>query len=346
MGRYLRCGQRAILIALIACVTGLVGVPVARADDAGQLPAGTPAPTNSATGPTVQPTEVSQGSTLAVQKLTEVVARVVDAAVEASQSIRPEADRFAFGLAVITIVLAAVKFSAAHHPVTAWVALFEELAVLGIFAGFYAGYAGWAPNFYRWFFSLSQTISGGANMTNAGSIIFTVAGGLFDGFISAFKSSTWWQWFAIATSVVPLFFAWIVLTITSIVFVFFVSIGQVQMAVGFVVGQIALALGFSSFTRGWFRSWLDYMISAGMYVVVAAILTRLVTNSVAGAIQDSLRNGLSLTTPYAASYVLDLSLFVFLLSFEIPKMAAMFGGGASASGSAIGKVGRAAAAAV
>ena len=54
----------------------------------------------------------------------------------------------------------------------------------------------------------------------------------------------------------------------------------------------------------------------------------------------------ALTTPEMAVYVLDLSILVFLLSFEIPKMAAMFGGGASASGAMIGKVARAATAAV
>ncbi len=106
------------------------------------------------------------------------------------------------------------------------------------------------------------------------------------------------------------------------------------------MGQIAFALGFSSFTRGYFKTWLDYMISAGMYTVVAAILMRLITHTLTDAIQTSVQKGLS--TPGAAAYVFDLSLFVFLVSFEIPKMAGMFGGGANASGSIIGRVGKAA----
>jgi type IV secretory pathway VirB6-like protein len=102
------------------------------------------------------------------------------------------------------------------------------------------------------------------------------------------------------------------------------------------MGQIAVALGFSPFTRGYFKSWLDFMVSASMYTVVAAILTKLVSGSLLKAIVAA--RGIGLSTPVGATYVMDLSIFVFLLSFEIPKIAGMFGGGASASGSALGKV--------
>jgi type IV secretory pathway VirB6-like protein len=110
------------------------------------------------------------------------------------------------------------------------------------------------------------------------------------------------------------------------------------------MGQIAFALGFSSFTRGYFKTWLDYMVSAGMYIVVAAILMRLVTHSMVDAVHDAA--ALGLTTSGAAAQVFDLAFFVFLVSFEIPKIAGMFGGGANASGAVIGKIARSAAGAV
>ncbi|TCF99511.1 hypothetical protein BZM27_54900 [Paraburkholderia steynii] len=93
---------------------------------------------------------------------------IMNTAVEASQSIQKESDKFASGLAVITIVLAAVRFAATKDPVMAWVALLEELGILGIFASISVGFASWAPNFYKWFVSLANDI-GGADMTSAHS---------------------------------------------------------------------------------------------------------------------------------------------------------------------------------
>jgi hypothetical protein len=59
---------------------------------------------------------------------------------------------------------------------------------------------------------------------------------------------------------------------------------------------------------------------------------------------DAVRDAasLGLTTSGAAAQVFDLAFFVFLVSFEIPKIAGMFGGGANASGAIIGKIARSA----
>ncbi|WP_258180439.1 hypothetical protein [Burkholderia multivorans] len=56
------------------------------------------------------------------------------------------------------------------------------------------------------------------------------------------------------------------------------------------------------------------------------------TTTIAKSFGDTISKGL--TTPYAGSLTLDMSIFVLILAFEIPKFASMFGGGASASGSA------------
>lgn len=293
----------------------------------------------------VKPGEIAQGNQRAMDKITALFSSVMNTAVDASNQIKPESDKFAFGLAVITVVLAAVRFAATKDPVVAWVALFEELGVLGIFAACYVGFAQWAPGFYKWFLSLANTISG-ANMSSALSIMGNAAGQLFDSAVKAFSGVG----FSVSTifnvlmAVIPLLLAWALLSVTAIIFVFFINIGQLQFAAGTVMGQIAFALGFSSFTRGYFKTWLDWMISAGMYVVVAAILMRLVTQNMIHAVQDAATLGLS--TPGAGAQVFDLAFFVFLVSFEIPKIAGMFGGGASASGAVIGKVSKAAVGAV
>ena len=238
-----------------------------------------------------------------------------------------------------------MRFAATKDPVMAWVALCEELGILGIFASIYVGFGSWAPNFYKWFVSLANDI-GGADMTSALSIMGNAAGQVFDSAVQAWSGIgiklTMIPDVVIAT--IPLFLAWALLSVTSIIFLFFINIGQLQFAAGVVTGQIAFALGFSSFTRGYFKSWLDYMVSAGMYIVVAAILMRLVTHSMVNAVHDAA--ALGLTTAGAAAQVFDLAFFVFLVSFEIPKIAGMFGGGANASGAVIGKVAKAATAGV
>lgn len=337
----------AILTAIVAlgglwpAVSHAQGQPVVQSNGSVVLPDGStlPGPSSSggstaSDGSTIKPGEIGVGATKAIDKLGTLFSAVIPAAVTTSQLIKDYADKFAGGLAVITIVLAAVRYSGTKDPVSAWIAVFEELAMLGIFASMYVGYVKAAPGFYNWFVALSQKIT--PNMQSGQGTFASASGQLFDAVIAAFAAEHWYNYVKLAISMIPLIFAWLVLMVTSVVFAFFIQIGQLQAAVGIVLGQIAFALGFSSFTRGYFKAWLDYMISAGMYIVIAAILVKLVTGSITGALADAQKIGLS--TAEGSAYVLDLALFVFLLSFEIPKMAGIFGGGANASGGALGKI--------
>jgi hypothetical protein len=301
------------------------------------LPAGTPAPPTptGATGATFQPGEIGTGNAKALSSISSLFNAVIATAVTASGLIKPEADKLAGGLAVITLVLAFARYAATTHPTQAWMNLFEELAILGIFASIYVGYATFAPGFYGWFGTLANDISG-ANVTSGASGLGAAASDLYDAFAASFKGAAWYAYPALLMAMAPVLIAYFVLSITALVFMYYSNIGQLQAAAGIVMGQIAVALGFSSFTRGYFRSWLDYMVSASMYTVVAAILMKLVSGSLLSAI--AVGKGMGLSTPVGATYVFDLSVFVFLLSFEIPKIAGMFGGGANASGSALGKV--------
>ena len=323
----------------------LIAAPAAAfADDTQTLPDGTVMPgassgsANTTTASSyVRQGEVAAGNLRAINKITTLFSTVIDTAVQISQLIRPEADKFAGALGVLTLVLAFVRYAATKDPVFAWLAVFEDIGTLGIFASFYLAFAAWAPGFYRWFLTLANTI-GGADMSSTLSIMGNAAGQIFDAIIKAFAGAGWGAIFGVAAAMIPLFFAWILLSITAVIFAFFINLGQLQFACGVVMGQIAFALGFSVFTRGYFKAWFDFMISAGMYAVVAAILMRLVTHSLIEAVQEAANMGLS--TSGAGGYVFDLAVFVFLVSFEIPKIAGMFGGGANASGSMVGKVAR------
>lgn len=281
----------------------------------------------------VQSGEIDKGHSQANAAINTMVEAVIASAVTLSTKLKSEADKFAGGLGVITIVLAAVKFAGTRDPVGAWIAVFEELGMLGIFASIYVGYVSAAPWFFNWFARLANEIA--PNINGAFGAFGAISGQFFDALIAAFHATPWYDMGRLAVNMGPTLAAYIIMSITSIVISFYTHIGQIQSAVGIVLGQIAFALGFSSFTRGYFKSWLDYMVSAGMYVVVSAILVSLVGTSLATALQTS---GLAAATGQGAAVAFDLSLFMLLLAFEIPKMASIFGGGANASGAALGKI--------
>ncbi|MCP3712466.1 type IV secretion system protein [Paraburkholderia sp. CNPSo 3274] len=289
---------------------------------------------NDTFGSTMTKGEIAAGATKAAAKAASLFAAAIPAAVTVSQSIKSEADKFAAGLGVITLVLTFIRYSATRDPVSAWVTVFEEIGTLGIFASIYVSYQTFAPGFYNWFQTLANMIQSGAGQ-GVSSSMAAAGGAVMEAVVKAYNGTSWTNYVALTISMFPLLLAYIVLVITSIVFAFMNNLGLIQAAVGIVMGQIAVALGFSSYTRGYFKSWLDYMVSAGMYCVVSAILLKLVATSLNQAIDEATAMGLS--TAEGASYVFDLSLFVFLLSFEIPKMAGMFGGGANASGSMMKK---------
>ncbi|EDT42956.1 type IV secretion system protein [Burkholderia ambifaria] len=275
--------------------------------------------------------EVAKGATAAIEEITKIMKDLIDLAVTVSKSLDKDSDKMAGGLAGITIAVAFIRFAATKDPVAAWGSVFEDLAILGIFASVYLAYGTWAPGFYKWFNGMAIAVSG----TDAQSLPLAMvksAGAIFDAVNEALKAEHWWTYIALLINLLPLLFAWVFLEVAALVFLFYVSLGTIQMAVAIVVGKIAFALGMSEFTRGWFKSWLDFTIGAGMYMVVAAILQRLMTATLATSFGNTISKGL--TTPYAGSLTLDLSIFVLILAFEIPKFASMFGGGANASGGA------------
>ncbi|MFM0027426.1 type IV secretion system protein [Paraburkholderia madseniana] len=320
---------RAMLLALCVFVGASLTSQAAFADTTGATGSSTgssttAAPLASSNG------DFTKGSTDAIGQLQGLLGNIIPAAVQASGSVLTEANKFAWGLGVISLVLVGIRFSGTHHPISAWVNLFEELAILGIFVALYLGYTTSAAGFWNWFQQLATDIGGGTD-NSISTQMSTLAGTVLDALKAKVTLITVLTEFnATLTDVIVLFLAFLVMCLASVVFMYFSAVGQIQAAVGIVLGPIAIALGFSSYTRGYFQKWLDWMIHSGMYVVMVAVLMKLMGTNISSAVSRVTTVGGH--TQVSGAYVFDLAVFILLLSFEIPKLAGMFGSGAGASG--------------
>lgn len=325
---------RALLLALSA----FIGVALVSSPAFAQTPGTTTGSPAAAAPLSSNNGDFTKGSTDAVNQISGLLGNLIPAAVNASAGVLTEANKFAWGLGVITLALVGIRFSGTHHPISAWVNLFEEVAILGIFVALYLGYTTSAPGFWNWFQQLAADI-GGATNNSISTQMSTLAGSVLDALkakVSVITVIT--QFNSTLTDVVVLFLAFLAMCLASVVFMYFSAVGQIQAAVGIVLGPIAIALGFSSYTRGYFQKWLDWMIHSGMYVVMVAVLMKLVGASISTAVQNATTVGTR--TQVSGAYVFDLAIFVLLLSFEIPKLAGMFGSGAGASGTGALKLAR------
>lgn len=338
ISNWFKKGWRMVMVCLALSFASMLGAGVAHAQSNGtndvfpsDMPsqnAGGGAGTANKPSAVAKSGEYSLGGSKFIDQMGHLISDSVTNAVTISHSVRAEADKFAFGLGVITLVLAGARFASTQNAIAAWTDAIEEITILGIFVALYLGYDTVAPGFWTWFVKLGQLING--SDVNPAIALGSLAGTIYDACMAHISAAGWTGVIQIIPSLIPLLLAFIVATLASIVFFYFLVLGQIQAAFGIIVGQIAIALGFSSYTRGFFAKWLDWMISSGMYVVVVACLTRLIGQSITTAIGSVASIGGS--TVEGAVYVLDLSIFVFLISFEIPKMAGIFGGGASVNG--------------
>jgi type IV secretory pathway VirB6-like protein len=314
---------------VLAAAVGCVAITSNRAMAQAAVDVPASAATSSAAILASQKGDFAKGATSAAQQINVLLGNVVNTAVDASSNVMSEANKFAWGLGVISLVLVGVRFAGTHHPIAAWVDLFEEVAILGIFVALYLGYTTSAAGFWTWFEQLAAHIATSDN-GSVGSQMASLAGTIIDALTAKLKTVKLWDIPALFTDMIVLAVAGMLMVLASIIFVYYTAIGQIQAAIGIVLGPIAIALGFSSYTRSYFKKWLDWMISAGMYTVVVSVLIKLVGASITEAVAKATQVGGSTTVNGA--YVFDLAVFVLLLSFEIPKLATIFGGGATATG--------------
>ncbi|CAE6963061.1 type IV secretion system protein [Paraburkholderia domus] len=343
---------RSFLCALgIVLAMALLFSPDSRAQ-ASAAAGSTATPAASADGATgvgfaITPQDVTNAFIAISNQVQQVSQSIIGIAVSTTSTLNSESDKISGGLAVLVVVLTFAEFAGTHHPVGAWVKVFMNLMVLGMFATVYVGYATAAPGFYNWFVTLANDLNGGqptiqALGNAAGSVLLGMkhsTDGL--GFTDLTNGSK------ILTIIIIDFaaaFCFLMMCVSGVVFIYYTLVGVVQAGIGIVFGKIAIALGFHQMTRNFFSSWLSFMIHAGMYTAVSAAMNALVIKTFITTLQSNTPSGtLNFSTSFASVIALTvISLFILLLSMEIPKIAGMFGSGASGGAKVVNKAASAA----
>ncbi|CAN7778593.1 TrbL/VirB6 plasmid conjugal transfer protein [Cupriavidus necator] len=279
------------------------------------------------------PGSIGEALSSTVREILALRDGLLDGGIALSQRTASEAGKFAWALAVLTLVIGGIRFMAHRNPVGAWVEFIETLTSLGIFVAIYLSYSSFGSGIFKWFDELARAISGGNYDT--GAILAYTAAQFMDSFFVAFKAAKWYDKLDVVFSSLGLLVAFAFTALASLIYAYFVIVGQLQAAVGLAIGLIAVSLGFSEFTRKYFWAWFDFMVTASMYVVTAAILANLVATATAETIRHVAAVGTS--TAAAGWKAASLSIVIVLISLEIPKLAgSLFGTGGGISGGAAG----------
>ena len=301
------------------------------------LPAGTPSPVdgggNGATAIAPAPGSIGEALLKVLNGFKSFRSGLVAGAVSLSSSLNTEAGKIAFGLGVIALTLAAIQFAATSDPTTAWTGLLEAFLVLGIFSTLFVSYTAFAPGLYEWFQSLADKISG-TRASNPAFVLASIAGSFIDSFTKSIGAAKWYDIAGVLFASFLLVFAFAFCAIAALLYSFFIALGEIQVAIGIVIGPIAVSLGFFEYTRRFFSSWLDFMISGSMYVVVAAIMGKLVASALTSSLDTVSTVGTA--APASAAYACGVAIFMIFVALEIPKIAgAIFGSGGGASGGGV-----------
>lgn len=300
----------------------------------------------SGVGLSVTGTDASGAMNGITTKFKTITNSLIQSAVNDSSSLNTKSDKFAGALAVLALVMASLRFAGSAHPTRAWIEFFETLITLSMFAAVYTGYTQAAPGFYNWFAALAASISGVGNFSTifsgcdvilnavnkawGTSAIPSSVGGTISAAVTGQLGADISHDFGIFITCIGALVCYAIMFVTGVFFVFFMYVGVVQSAVGIIFGKIAIALGFHRMTRGFFTSWLNYMVNSGMYVAVAAAMQSLAINPVMAAIarQVPASAGTTAVTFESCIALCGTTFILFCLALEIPKIAGMFGAGA------------------
>jgi len=277
--------------------------------------------------------DVGEGIKKTLDKLNGLRSSLIQAATSLSQATLDDADKIAFGLGVITLVLAGLRFAATSDAVSAWTDLFETFLVLGIFASLYASYTSFAPGLFLWFNHLAASINGGVDIYNLPISLARTGGSFYDSVVKTLIAGLSNPLRLIDAVIAAILFglAFIAVLIAALIYSWFILVGHLQVAIGIVVGPLAVAFGMADISRKYFTAWLDYMITGSMYMVVAAIISKLVSEGLLNMVKDVGTVGTD--TTLAASYALSTAIVLIFIALEIPKISgSLFGTGGGISG--------------
>lgn len=324
-----------VAVATVLLVCFVMVCPPAFAEDSagGASPASANPSTGGTTASAGAPGDVAQGIQKTLNKMDGLTRGLINGATAISDRIKGDADKVAFGLGVITMVLAGLRWAATNDPVAAWTDFIEAILILGIFASLYASYSTFAPAIFTWFHKLATAINSGDDIQSLPSTLATTAGKFFESvgrMLKAVFTSNVSLIEAIGGAVL-LFLAFICVLAAALIYSWFIMVGQLMVAIGIVLGPLAVAFGMLDITRKYFTAWLDYMVTGSMYMVVAATIAQLVSAPLLAAVSDI--GAIGTDTVMAAGYALSISIVLIFIALEIPKIAgSIFGTGGGISG--------------
>lgn len=290
---------------------------------------GTQQPANSAS----QPGDLGAGIKKALGKMNGLRSGLINGATSLSNRVRSEADKVAFGLGTIALVLAGLRWASTSDAVTAWTDFLESILFLGIFSALYVSYTSFGPAIFVWFDKIASAINGGVDVYNLPTTLAGTAGKFYDSIVRILIAGLS-NPLRLVDAVVAAFtfgLACIAVLAASIIYSWYVLVGHLMVAVGIVVGPLAVAFGMLDLSRKYFTAWLDYMVTGSMYMVVAAIISQLVSSALESIVTDVTNVGTD--TTLAASYALSIAIVLIFIAMEIPKLAgSLFGTGGGISG--------------
>lgn len=290
---------------------------------------GAPQQTNSAS----QPGDLGEGIKKALGKMNGMRSGLINGATSLSDRVRSESDKVAFGLGTIALVLAGLRWASTSDAVTAWTDFLEAIFFIGIFSALYVSYTSFGPAIFVWFDRIATSINGGVDIYNLPMTLAGTAGKFYDSIVRILIAALSNPLKLVDAIVAAIAFALACLAVlaAAIIYSWYILVGHLMVAVGIVVGPLAVAFGMMDISRKYFTAWLDYMVTGSLYMVVAAIIAQLVSASLESIVTDVTNVGTD--TTLAASYALSIAVVLIFIATEIPKIAgSLFGTGGGISG--------------
>ncbi len=324
-------------LGFIACallMLAVLSIPKARAADA--APADTTTSTGAVSGPATSighVGDVAAGIQKTIDRMNSLSGSLMAGAAKISTRVKDDADKVAFGLGVIALTLAGLRWASTSDAVQAWTDFIEAILILGIFAALYVSYTDFAPAIFDWFNKIATDINTGDDVQSLVSTLISTAGKFFESIgtmlVSVLHSRT--SLIEAIGGAVLLFLAFVAVVVAALIYTWFLIVGKLMVAVGIALGSFAVAFGFLDVTRKYFTAWLDYMITGSMYAVVAATIAQLASAPLLATASDIGKIGTD--TVLAAGYALTIAIVLVFIAMEVPKIAgSIFGTGGGISG--------------
>lgn len=284
-------------------------------------------------GAVSRPGDIGAGVKKALAGMDRMRTGLISGATALSDSVRVDANKVAFGLGVIAILLAGIRFASTNDAVAAWTDMMETILVLGIFTALYISYTDFGPGIFVWFDKIATSFNAGVSVYDLPATLASTGGKFYDSIVRILQAALGNPLRLIDAVVAAFAFLLAMLAVlcAALIYAWFILVGHLMVAVGIAIGPLAVAFGMLDLSRKYFFAWLDYMVTGSMYMVIAAIIAQLVSSTLQSTVTDITNVGTDTTV--AAAYALSVAVVLVFIAMEIPKIAgSIFGTGGGISG--------------